>query len=303
GGGVSWGKEDLDVFSDEDARQAWDDERAVMESDRAVVGKEEKETWSGGRVTWVSTTKLPFRDQEGRIAGTFGISRDITAWKRSEEALRQGEERFRSLIEATAAIVWNTPASGEFETEQPGWSAFTGQTFDELKGSGWLDAVHPDDRARTKRVWAEAVAARSLYQVEHRLRCRDGEYRHMLVRAVPILAKGGGIREWVGVHTDIDAEKRAEAATLPAEDAPLAATRTKSGFLAHMSHAIRTTLNGIIGMTDLALDTELTHDQREYLGMVKHSAGHLLNVINDILDFSKIEAGKLDVEVVDFDLR
>ena len=80
--------------------------------------------------------------------------------RRAEEALRQGEERFRSLIEATTAIVWNTPASGEFETEQPGWSAFTGQTFDQLKGWGWLDAVHPDDRPNTARVWSAAVDAR-----------------------------------------------------------------------------------------------------------------------------------------------
>jgi PAS domain S-box-containing protein len=223
--------------------------------------------------------------------------------KQAEEALRQGEERFRSLIEATVAIVWNTPASGEFEAEQPGWSAYTGQTFDQLKGWGWLDAVHPDDRSNTARVWLAAVAARCLYQVEHRLRRHDGEYRHMLVRAVPILAKAGGIREWVGVHTDIDAEKRAEAAMREAKDAALAATRTKSEFLANMSHEIRTPLNGIIGMTELALDTELTLDQREYLGMVKLSADHLLTVINDILDFSKIEAGKLDLELVDFDLR
>ena len=137
--------------------------------------------------------------------------------KEAEEALRQGEERFRSLIEATAAIVWNTPASGQFEAEQPGWTEFTGQTFDQLKGSGWLDAVHPDDRADTARAWSAAMATRSLYQVEHRLRRHDGEYLHMLVRAVPILDKGGGIREWVGVHTDIDAERRAEAAVREAE--------------------------------------------------------------------------------------
>ena len=137
--------------------------------------------------------------------------------KEAEEALRQGEERFRSLIEATAAIVWNTPASGQFEAEQPGWTEFTGQTFDQLKGSGWLDAVHPDDRAETARAWSAAMATRSLYQVEHRLRRHDGEYLHMLVRAVPILDKGGGIREWVGVHTDIDAERRAEAAVREAE--------------------------------------------------------------------------------------
>jgi two-component system sensor histidine kinase/response regulator len=297
------GKTDFDFFTEEHASQACADERAVIESGQPVIGKDEKETWGSGQVTWVSTTKMPFRDRDGRIVGTFGLSRDITAAKRAQEALRQGEERFRSLIEATVAIVWTTPASGEFEAEQPGWSAFTGQTFDELKGIGWLDAVHPADRQRTARVWSEAVRARSIYQVEHRLRRHDGEYRHMLVRAVPLLGKGGVIREWIGVHTDVDAEKQAEAAMREAKEAAEAATRTKSEFLANMSHEIRTPLNGIIGMAELALDTELTPEQRDYLGMVKVSADHLLTVINDILDFSKIEAGRLDLERVDFDLR
>ncbi len=219
----------------------------------------------------------------------------------AELALRHGEMRFRSLIEATAAIVWNTPASGEFEEPQPGWTAFTGQGFDELKGWGWLDAVHPDDREQTARAWSVAVRDRSLYQVEHRILRHDGEYRHMLVRAVPILGDDRLIREWVGVHTDIDAEKRAEEATREARDAAEAATRAKSEFLANMSHEIRTPLNGIIGMTELTLETELTAEQREYLGMVKLSADHLLSVVNDVLDFSKIEAGKLELEAIEFE--
>ncbi len=145
------GKTDSDFFTEEHARRARDDERSILRSGRPIVGKEEKETRGGDGEAWVSTTKMPFRDSDGRIIGTFGISRDITESKKAEEALRQGEERFRSLVEATAAIVWNTPASGEFESEQPGWSAYTGQTFDQLKGWGWLDAVHPDDRPKTPR--------------------------------------------------------------------------------------------------------------------------------------------------------
>src|SRR5262249_40222719 len=153
----------------------------------------------------------------------------------------------------------------------PGWIAFTGQSFDQLRGWGWLDAVHPEDRPNTARVWSAAVESRSIYEVEHRLRSRDGTYRHMLARAVPILGHDGQIREWVGVHTDIDAERCAEIAMHEAREAALAATRTKSEFLANMSHEIRTPLNGILGMAELLLDTDLHGSQREYLELLKTS--------------------------------
>jgi PAS domain S-box-containing protein len=231
------------------------------------------------------------------------LRREVEQLKQAREGLRHGEQRYRSLIEATTAIVWNTPASGEFEVEQPRWSAFTGQKFEELRGWGWLSAVHPDDRPNTARVWSAAVASRSIYHVEHRLRRHDGTYRHMLVRAVPILDDTGAIREWVGVHTDVTVQKEAEATLREAKALAEAANRAKSEFLANMSHEIRTPMNGILGMTELALDTELTPEQRRYLELVKASADALLVVINDILDFSKIEAGKLDLEDIPFRLR
>lgn len=134
-----------------------------------------------------------------------------------QEALRKSEERYRSLVEAIAQIIWDTKAEGEFVTEQPGWSAFTGQSFEELKGWGWLNAVHPDDRDHTAQVWSAAVANQTFYQVEHRLRRYDGEYRYMSVRAVPVFEPDGQIREWIGVHTDISDRKQVEQALRESE--------------------------------------------------------------------------------------
>ncbi len=131
----------------------------------------------------------------------------------------------------------------------------------------------------------------------------EGRERWILTTQIPLREKGGTVLGLVGIGRDITAQKLAERETETARHVAEAASRAKSEFLANMSHEIRTPLNGVIGMTELALDTALMPEQREYLETVKCSADALLHVVNDILDFSKIEAGKIDLEAVDFDLR
>ena len=164
---------------------------------------------NGDRVD-VSITISPIRSPNGNLVGVAKIIRDITERKHREAEVRFNAQRYRSLVEATTAIVWDTPASGEFEVEQPGWSAFTGQNFKEYRGWGWLQVIHPDDQHETAKVWNAAVESSSTYEVEHRLLAKDGTYHNMMVRAVPILADDGSIRQWIGIHTDITEQRRIE---------------------------------------------------------------------------------------------
>jgi diguanylate cyclase (GGDEF)-like protein/PAS domain S-box-containing protein len=126
----------------------------------------------------------------------------------NEGALRLSEERFRSLIAAIAEIVWTTDAAGQMIEDQPGWRAYTGQTSEELKGAGWLAAVHPDSREAAESAWIEAVTQDLPYETEWRLRRRGGEYRCFSIRAAPVRAKNGGVREWIGCNIDITNRKQ-----------------------------------------------------------------------------------------------
>lgn len=171
-----------------------------------------------GRYRWFQARGAPVRDSDGSLREWIGVCIDIEDRKQAEneaiqhaEALRNSEQRFRSLVQAVAAIVWMLPPSGKFEREQPEWARFTGQSFEEYRGEGWLEAVHPADRAGAAAEWSHAYSTTSLYQSEHRLRRADGTYVPMTARAIPILDAGRGeVREWIGFHVDVSRLRRVE---------------------------------------------------------------------------------------------
>jgi PAS domain S-box-containing protein len=167
--------------------------------------------WDDGSLRWVEAFGKFYYDGDGVAIRMTGIISDITDRKQAELALQQSEQRYRSLIQATAQIVWNTAADGHVVTELSSWAAFTGQSFEEYRGWGWLEAIHPADRARTNDLWLASVNNLTTFAIEHRLRRYDGEYRDMNVRGVPILNEAGSVIEWIGIHTDITARKQDEA--------------------------------------------------------------------------------------------
>lgn len=155
---------------------------------------------------------LPRRDAAGAVVGFQVIVLDIEDRVLREEALNASNARFRAAMEAMHGVLWTNDAHGRMVGEQIGWTMLTGQTPAEYAGYGWADAVHPDDAAGTIAAWREAVAAKSTFIFEHRVRRHCGAWRTFAVRAVPRLDARGEVAEWVGVHTDITHQRAAEAA-------------------------------------------------------------------------------------------
>ncbi len=217
--------------------------------------------------------------------------------------LKAGEERFRILSTSSPVGIFQTDAAGECLYTNPRLRAMTGLSFGECLGDGWSRAVHPEDRMAVTREWAIAAAQGNDFSREFRIGRPDGTVRWAHSRSSKLTDESGTITGFVGTVEDVTDRKLFEGELRKAKDAAEAATRAKSSFLANMSHEIRTPMNGVIGMTGLLLETNLNAEQREYAETVRSSGQALLSIINDILDFSKIEAGKMQLEMLDFDLR
>lgn len=167
--------------------------RNVRISGRLFHGRGAHQEWS--------VDFYPVRAADQRLLGVGAALRDVTTEQRTLD-------RYQSLVTATSAAVWTRDAEGRAVEDSPSFRAVTGQDFDDYIGWGYLDAVHPDDRAATRQAWQDAVRTGTTFTVTNRLRTADGQYRHFRVRAAPVLA-GGRILEWIGTETDVEDEVRA----------------------------------------------------------------------------------------------
>jgi PAS domain S-box-containing protein len=214
----------------------------------------------------------------------------------ADDALRRGEERYRSLVSMTTAVVWTADSRGVVPTANPTWEAYTGQPPDEYVPTGWVAALHPDDRERVLEVWDRALRDPVPFQCDARIfHAATGRHRHCVAHAVPLLAADGTVREWIGTWTDVDERKSAE-------EALQAADRQKDQFMAMLAHELRNPLGPIRNAVHILRRVSGGAPQaNEAYEIIDRQATYMARLLDDLLDVSRIARGKVELrnEVLD----
>jgi PAS domain S-box-containing protein len=242
--------------------------------------------------------------EEGGHRFSVSLARDITEREHAVEALRESEERFRGTFENAAVGIAHVDALGRCLRANQKLCEIMGYSDVELVGRTVPEVTHPDDLAPNLALFDPLMRGElSTFAMEKRFFRKNGAIVWTYLNVSLQRDAAGQPAYAIVMVQDISEFKRLESELLRAKETAEAANRAKDEFLANVSHEIRTPMNAILGMTDLALDTLLSEDQRQYLKTVKSAAGNLLGIINDLLDFSKIEAGKLELDPAEFSLR
>jgi PAS domain S-box-containing protein len=256
---------------------------------------------SDGEYRWFWTRGVPLRDEEGNIAGWYGLGMDIQDRKTAEQEHerlrqleRQVERELQLTIDTIPAIVVRYRRDGSIEFLNQTWRTYTGLSQDRLQGQGWRGAVHPDDLPKREAAWRAHLPTGQPFEMEQRLRRADGEYRWFFVRRVPLRDENGEVIRWYAVAHDIEDQKRAERAlqTAQAELAHVTRVTTLGEMSASIAHEINQPLFAIVTNAEATLlllsrDVPDIQEARAGIAEVIKNAHRAGEVIRRIRDFSK----------------
>ena len=293
------GKTDYDFYPQEQAAEYRADEDQLLQLGQPLVNKNEPHQDPAGNLRTVLTTKVPVRDSQGKVAGLVGISRDITERKEAEDALRR-EKAFADIaIDSIPGLFYVLDAQGRFTRWNHRMEGLTGLSTETLRGRDALLTIVEEDREIIANKIRE-VFQKGQAEAEARFLAKD-EVRDFWFtgRRMDV----GPASYLVGSGVDITERKRAEDELRAAKAAAEAANVAKGQFLANISHELRTPMNAILGLIDVALPKAIDPTIKDCLQTAKGSADLLLTLLNDLLDSAKIESGKLELESLPFSLR
>ena len=298
------GKTDADVMPPDVAEAVMAMDRSVMDSGAGTTFEERVPHPDGTEHDYL-TTKVPLFGDDGEVMGLVGLATDITERKRMEKELADQLAFTEALVDTIPNPLFVKDTSACCVAFNKAYEEAFGMARGDYLGKTALDLdyIPPETRALFHKEDTGLLADGGMVHYAMELTYADGSPRTVLYWATSFELSDGSVGGLVGLMVDITEQKRLELELAAAKEAADEGNRAKSDFLANMSHEIRTPMNAVIGMAHLALQTELTPKQHDYLKKIDASAHSLLRIINDILDFSKIEAGKLEMEAVQFHLE
>lgn len=300
---------DTDLFTPELCEE-FHQEDVKLINNGGSIDKEIQMQFSDGTERDIKYMKTSFQ-LDGHSEGIISLGIDISNLKIAERELFENQRQLELAMTGANAGLWDWDSECKYLDIGDIWASMLGYSKTELHllfGSThqyWQELIHPEDINEMLTALNFHMQGKSdVFRAEVRMKTKSGQWKWILSvgKAFDRDEQGVALRV-IGINLDIDEAKNMEHALLLAKTSAEEATQAKSDFLANMSHEIRTPMNAIIGMSYLALETDLNNKQRNYVQKVHRSAESLLGIINDILDFSKIEAGKLDIERVDFRLE
>jgi len=275
-----------------------------------------KEIWYGemvnkkkdGSLFWESVSISPILNSSGDIARFLAVKNDITDKKEAEQALAENERLLSTLVSTIPGTVYRCLMDEHYTMlnitdEVERLSGYPSADFIENKIRSYASIIHPDHLDMVAESVQTAVDLKQAFTIEYQIINKNCEAIWVYEKGRVDFNDEGNPIFLIGTIIDISDRKQMEKELEKAKEKAEAATRAKSDFLANMSHEIRTPINAVIGMSHLALKTDLSPKQLDYITKIDQSGKSLLGIINDILDFSKIEAGKLHMEDIDFNLN
>ncbi len=260
-----------------------------------------------GTSIWVNNSVSAVKDEGGTPRHIVAVVLDVTERRRAEAAVQESEQRFRQLANTVPSFVWTAAPDGTITYANEKWYEYSGLT-PEQTAVDWVQALHPDDLERCAAAWAAALKQGTDYEIKVRNRRADGEYRWFLTRALPLRDEHGRITGWFGTSTDIEEQKRAEAAMqrLNQELERRVAERTAElqdsfnqleGFSYTVAHDLRAPLRAIEGFTGIMLDEfgeHLDEAGHHYANRIKQATTRMDLLIRDLLAYSRLS--RVDLE-------